>query len=245
MKPTADGLNELAIVFSDLDGTLIHYPTGSAKCFSSDESKRHLQLPESSTGMVGIISVETLRLCQEIRRNKVKLVLVSGMRTSTLITRLPYLPKADAYCSEAGGRIFFVDNTSCQGESFHVDPKPYDGALEEDLEPFSLVEDLKWRKRMEESLGMKLSVTHSDAPMPISQRTGTLWRHAQLLEEKGFTLDTNGYSTCFRVNRKHQTREIDFDALLEGKIAWPQELGTSTNLGCVDFYPAESGKKNW
>ena len=83
-------VRDLAIVFSDLDGTLIHYPDDTSELFSDDEIERLVQLPESSTGMAGIISAETLRLCQEVRRNDVKLVLVSGMRTSTLLKRLPY-----------------------------------------------------------------------------------------------------------------------------------------------------------
>jgi hypothetical protein len=58
--------------------------------------------------MRGVISAKTLSLVDEIRnKNHVKFVLISGMRTSTLLQRLPYLPKADAYCSENGGRIFY------------------------------------------------------------------------------------------------------------------------------------------
>jgi hypothetical protein len=58
--------------------------------------------------MRGVISAKTLSLVDEIRnKNHVKFVLISGMRTSTLLQRLPYLPRADAYCSENGGRIFY------------------------------------------------------------------------------------------------------------------------------------------
>ena len=246
-------VRDLAIVFSDLDGTLIHYPDNTSELFSDDEIERLVQLPESSTGMAGIISAETLRLCQEVRRNDVKLVLVSGMRTSTLLKRLPYLPRADVYCSEAGGRIFFAVKDYGQSDTLRVDPKPFYGALPRDLEPFFIAEDLEWRKKMERSdaagvegfLEMELNLTKSETPVPISERDAALWQHARLLEDKGFVVDAKGYSTCFRVNRKNQSNAVAFDALLEGKIPCPEGLKTSTNLGCVDFYPKGSGKKNW
>lgn len=38
-------------------------------------------------------------------------MLITGARTSTLLTRLPYLPAADAYVAENGGRIFYPDTT--------------------------------------------------------------------------------------------------------------------------------------
>eukprot|EP00548_Thalassiothrix_antarctica_P014131 CAMPEP_0194178712 /NCGR_PEP_ID=MMETSP0154-20130528/12237_1 /TAXON_ID=1049557 /ORGANISM="Thalassiothrix antarctica, Strain L6-D1" /LENGTH=201 /DNA_ID=CAMNT_0038893735 /DNA_START=177 /DNA_END=779 /DNA_ORIENTATION=- len=97
--------SNIDIIFSDVDGTLVHYPKNST---SNDNDSVVLELPSSSTGMGGIISLETLRLCQELRlkRNK-KLVLISGMRSTTLWNRIPYLPKADAYCCENGGRIFY------------------------------------------------------------------------------------------------------------------------------------------
>ena len=44
-------------------------------------------------------------------------VLVTGARTATLLQRLPFLPAADAYVSENGGRIFYPDATlptACQ-----------------------------------------------------------------------------------------------------------------------------------
>lgn len=35
----------------------------------------------------------------------------AGARTSTMLQRLPFLPKADAYVSEGGGRIWWHDHT--------------------------------------------------------------------------------------------------------------------------------------
>jgi hypothetical protein len=242
------------VVFSDLDGTLIHYPERPDDLVKKEAARGILQLPPSSTGMVGVISSETLRLCQEVRRNGVKFVLVSGMRASTLLKRLPYLPKSDAYCCEAGGRIFYPATNETEG-SFRVEPQPYDGAQPADLAPFYLSEDMKWRKEIErlDAAGKDGFVGHelegddeeSQNSIPLCDREGVLWSHARTLEANGFVVDTKGYSTCFRINRKHQGTGVNFDSLADGNKICPTELSTSTNLGCIDFYPASSGKKNW
>lgn len=62
-----------------------------------------------------------------VRSTGVLLVLITGARTSTLFQRLPFLPKADAYASENGGRLFFPTSTLPVAV------------------PFS--EDLEWRSR--------------------------------------------------------------------------------------------------
>lgn len=64
-------------------------------------------LRASATGRMGRISVETLRLAARVRSKGAKLVLISGVRYSTFAARLPYLPRADAYVIENGGRVFF------------------------------------------------------------------------------------------------------------------------------------------
>ncbi|KAL3893568.1 MAG: hypothetical protein SGARI_008088, partial [Bacillariaceae sp.] len=97
-------LQAIKVIFSDIDGSLLHYPTEEeiledSSSNDDDGDYQILKLPPSATGMRGIISAETLRRCQEIRNKGVKLVLISGMRTSTLLGRLSYLPKADAYCT--------------------------------------------------------------------------------------------------------------------------------------------------
>ena len=53
-------------------------------------------------------------------------VLITGARTATLLQRLPYLPSADAYVAENGGRIFYPDQTLPTA--------------------LPLMEDTKWRK---------------------------------------------------------------------------------------------------
>jgi len=261
----------LKIIFSDLDGSLIHYPKNHDET-QQDDSNKILALPPSATGLRGIISSQTLATCRDLRVKKgVKLVLVTGARTSTLLNRLPYLPKADAYCTEAGGRIFYPTNIDYSDLTYT--PLEYSGAIADDLKPFGLREDRTWRERMELGgagtegyAGNEVSSNRCDESddveeclidyestegfpfvedeVPITQRQGNLWDYAnQLVEKEGFVLDSKSYSTAFRVNKKHQTNH-KFDALLSGDIAHPEAIGKSTNLGCIDFYPASSGKGN-
>ena len=258
-----DSTDQLQFVFSDVDGTLVHYPDDLNGAIGEDEYEeinQILKLPPSSTGLRGVISSKTLELCQKLRREKnVKLVLVSGMRTSTLLKRLPFLPRADAYASEAGGRIFYPveNNPNYQGDM--VTPKRYNGATDDDLIPFGLVEDMEWRSKMSNAAGIdgytgdefdvfKLKKINPSPIIPIQERSGTLWEFAKDLEKKGFVIDYKGYSCCFRVNLKQQVRAIiieeDFNHLTEEDVS-ALGLGSSVNLGCVDFYPIESGKKNW
>jgi hypothetical protein len=116
--------------------------------------------------------------------------------------------------------------------------------------PFTLVEDMEWRRRMSMLDAAGPDGFHDAKPqIPLDQRTGKLWEYALGLVNQGYVLDTNGYSTAFRVNRKMQPKHLleGFDEFME-KCAMrqnvPQELGCSTNLGCVDVYPVNSGKEN-
>lgn len=59
----------------------------------------------------GIISVKTLTELERMRRGGVKLVLITGARLSTMLTRMAFLPAADAYVCENGGRIYYPDAT--------------------------------------------------------------------------------------------------------------------------------------
>eukprot|EP00980_Cylindrotheca_fusiformis_P022285 scaffold9176_cov129-Cylindrotheca_fusiformis.AAC.9 len=237
--------NEILLVFSDLDGTLIHYPD-----VPSDEGSRGVvKLPPSSTGMRGEISSNTMSLAREIRNKGRRLILISGMRTTTLFSRLPYLPRADAYCSEGGGRIFYPTNRLSNG--FRVTPKEYDGAPDNGMEDFCVVEDMKWRQMMEMYTGRFVfddpySGVDTSMESRMELRDGVLWKFAQFLIERGFVLDTKGYSACFRVNSKQQTSlpAEDFQALLDGTIEPFEGLQTSVNLNCIDVYPLISGKKN-
>ena len=104
-------------------------------CDEQDTGKRHkvLKLPPTTTGyqvsnrkvfqivchvllyrafgMQGVISIKTLTELARMRKAGIKLVLITGARVSTLLQRMAYLPAADAYICENGGRIFYPDNT--------------------------------------------------------------------------------------------------------------------------------------
>lgn len=239
----------IKVVFSDVDGTLAHYPE-DVESIAEERGNKIVRLPPSSTGMRGIISSRTFVKAKQIREKGVKLVLISGMRTATLLKRLPYLPRADAYCSEAGGRIFYPSD-----KGFLIEPVEFDGASKEDLQSFCITEDIQWRLKMEQpdAAGKEgyIGNPFDDAkqePVPVELRTSALWTHAQHLVKLGYVIDSKGYSSCFRLTRNQQEADApdgDFDDLMNGKIACPPELGTSTNLGSVDFYPIASGKKNW
>lgn len=283
----AADLEQLKIVFSDVDGALIHYPKGQGEDVSPVDPANHiLTLPPSATGMTGVISSLTLQSCRALREAGVKLVLVSGMRTSTLLNRLPYLPRADAYCPEAGGRIFYPTEPPLAEDEADADfqpvwtPADFVGATAADLRPFGLREDRAWRKSVGAAGGAgkdgyagneissdrlcdaedeeeeclidydnAFGFPRQEEVIPLAQRRGALWDFARRLQDHhGLVLDTKSYSTCFRVNRKHQVGgpggEGQFGALLGGAILVPPELAISTNLGCIDVYPASSGKRN-
>lgn len=242
------------IVFSDIDGTLIHYPENLDDFLQMKPKGDICLLPVSSTGMIGVISAKSLQLIREIRQTGAIFVLVSGMRYSTLLKRIPYLPKADAYCCEDGGRIFYPTQLQSPA-TVRVNPRSFLGATPEDLQAFSLVEDMEWRRKMEDAsaagtdgfVGNELfsDSRKNEIEIPSSERTGYLWDFARTLLKKGLAIDTVGYSTCFRVNRKQQDDCRAFDALINRNIEVPTGLASSINLGCVDFYPILSGKKNW
>jgi len=231
---SSDASNEIKIIFSDLDGTLIHYPKKSppetAAATTTSNNSKLLKFPPSSTGMRGVISAQTLDLVQEIRReNQVRFVLISGMRTSTLLQRLPYLPRADAYCSENGGRIFYPVEEALDGDRktngdvddvFWVQPKKYNGngSNTKRDKRFGIREDKAWRQKMTTAIGgdsfgsFSLNEIYNNqndpasTTMPLHERDGFLWDFARdLMATYGFVLDIKGYSTCFRVNRKQQT----------------------------------------
>ncbi|KAL3770200.1 hypothetical protein ACHAWU_009140 [Discostella pseudostelligera] len=291
------------IVFSDVDGTLVHYPTHLPKpnddngLVSTNEEKAStlLHLPPSQTGSRGVISTQTLLLCHRLRHGlsiidgdddkkndnsnifdddvindankvpRVPLVLISGMRTSTLFKRLPYLPRSDAYVCESGGRIFYprpimnnlnendsiangyVNDLVVQPVSFQGMPLGYDT-------PFILVEDMNWREQIS-----RLDAAGSDGyvnNISIEHRRGKLWDYARtIIDNKNnnnnnnnnnavdkYVIDADGYATAFRIRYRQNTSGTSSSSLLLPPL--PDGLACSTNLGCVDIYPTMSGKRN-
>ena len=121
-----------------------------------------ISLPASFTGRMARISVETLKLAARVRSSGARLVLVSGTRYSTFVKRLPYLPRADAYVIENGGRIFYprgaiategVDTPRGEGSSTIDNPSSVPSVVGDPsltAHPESaLTEDLRWREKME------------------------------------------------------------------------------------------------
>ena len=284
-------------MFSDVDGTLVHYPAhlqgqrigGDDDNSTANDNEDHslLYLPPSKTGTRGIISKRTLQLVHELRygsneaeqsttatcnsKAKTPFILISGMRTTTLFQRLPYLPRADAYVCESGGRIFYprsVSGTTSTPKNseqsdnneeedglvkdLDIHPVSYTGIASTDATPFVLAEDMDWRNRISQANAAGTDgYTNNDDTIPIEKRKGKLWEFASSLIKDGHVLDTSDYATSFRVNRKHQRTDaaMSFDEFLDKcctnkKSIIPDGLDCSTNLGCVDVYPAMSGKKN-
>ena len=281
--PTSNNSNTFS-VFSDVDGTLVHYPAhlqgqrigGNDDHSTENDKEDHslLYLPPSKTGTRGIISKRTLQLVHELRygsneeeqsttatcnsKAKTPFILISGMRTTTLFQRLPYLPRADAYVCESGGRIFYPRSVSGLEEEdglvkdLDIHPVSYTGIASTDATPFVLVEDMEWRHRISQANAAGTDgYTNNDDCFPIEKRKGKLWEFASSLIKDGHVLDTSDYATSFRVNRKHQRTDaaMSFDEFLDTcctnkKSIIPDGLDCSTNLGCVDVYPAMSGKRN-
>lgn len=196
------------IVFSDIDGTIMHEPK------EIDRDAAILLTPPSASGRQGVISAATLHLVAELRAKGALFVVISGARLSTLLMRLPYLPTADAYVCENGGRILYPGSdlpTACP-----------------------VTEDAEWRSSHDSVAGG----VEQDA-VPPSERKGSLWDFYRQLQADGWSLDANGYTTSFRVHIKGGKTLEQFQ---EVAAARPPGLACSFNLGAADFYPSTSGK---
>ena len=248
------GQGSIQFLFSDVDGTLVHYPVDATNTEGGEDGETVLHLPPSSTGMRGVISSETLKLCRRLRCELgVKIILVSGMRTTTMMKRMQYLPRADAYACEGGGRIFYPVKLAGREDydGLVIRPRRFDGASDSDLTPFGITEDMYWRGTMESAEAAGRDGYISDGSDSIGgsliSRKGALWSFARSLQLKGYVIDSKDYASCFRVNRKQQIDEVlrneGFERLLSTDV--PEGLASSVNLGCIDFYPCISGKKNW
>lgn len=213
------------IIFSDIDGTCVHYDMGETLVpfqgnglerlglekaqFPDGRTEWVVALPESSSGSRGIVSVKTLDMYEKLRRLGKKVVLVSGCRFATLLQRLPYLPKADAYVCESGGRILIPN-------------APQD--------PTILSEDISWRNQH-----VGLPPKQPSGVMP-REYEGDLWSFYRDISSKGISIDIKNYSTAFRVKDSR---------LSPSDVAeYSSNLACSTNLGSLDVYPKTSGKLN-
>ena len=251
-------------------GTLVHYFENEAEIPGLPEA---IPLPASSSGKRGYISVKALRLAARVRSTGTRLVLVSGTRYSTFADRLPYLPRADAYVIENGGRIFFPrkrlsESLGARGGGVGVEVSLPDevASVIEDPElmahPASaLEEDLEWRKVMESVTGPAAQ----DSKNP-EERKGALWDLYRKAVAEGFEVDTRTYYTMLRIKIKDRNDRKRIEEDKECRVgddgderdevrggqdrmkrlldSLPPGLGVATNLGLVDIFSDKSGKHN-
>ena len=88
-------------------------------------------------------------------------VLITGARTATLLQRLPFLPSADAYVAENGGRIFYPDQTLPTA--------------------MPLMEDTKWRKLHNPTGARAPACNIGNAPVECVKRD-TVWLRKSAVE---------------------------------------------------------------
>ena len=139
----------------------------------------------------------------------------AGARLVTLLARLPFIPAADAFVCEGGGRIFYPP----------ASPRDCPAAA-------PLLEDMPWRMRHAGVAGPP----GQEAVAP-EQREGALWRMYAALKAAppDLHVDAASYTTAFRV--KGPAEEVA--AALHDL---PAGLATALNLGAADVFPATSGK---
>ena len=168
-----------------------------------------------------------MRLYAALRALGARLVVVTGARAATLLGRLPYLPAADAYICEGGGRIFYPAGGAAA---------PAGAGQGQGLPTAApLMEDLAWRARHAAAAGPA-----GQDGVPPERRAGSLWAlYARLRggggAAAGLHLDAVSYTTAFRVKGP----EAAVAAALAGL---PEGLATAVNLGAADVFPATSGK---
>eukprot|EP00197_Chlamydomonas_leiostraca_P012292 CAMPEP_0202869656 /NCGR_PEP_ID=MMETSP1391-20130828/12575_1 /ASSEMBLY_ACC=CAM_ASM_000867 /TAXON_ID=1034604 /ORGANISM="Chlamydomonas leiostraca, Strain SAG 11-49" /LENGTH=268 /DNA_ID=CAMNT_0049549997 /DNA_START=62 /DNA_END=868 /DNA_ORIENTATION=- len=178
-----------------------------------DRDAELLVTPPSASGRQGAISAQTIHQVAALRSKGVMFVVITGARLSTLLMRLPYLPAADAFVCENGGRVFYPGSplpTACP-----------------------ITEDAHWRDTQAAA-----GPTSQDGVEPKA-RTGALWEWYAKLAADGWVLDANGYTTSFRCHAKGGKSMAQLEALAKEA---PQGLDSSFNLGAADFYPDTSGK---
>lgn len=225
----------LRVLFSDVDGTLVHYTKHlehwgnfvEAAVASSPHrdfaykdghvTRDVLPLPPSTTGVIGHISLATLRLVRGLREAGCRFVIVSGARTSTMLQRMAFLPDSDAIVTENGGRIFLRTTSGLTSAPFE--------------------EDYEWRSLHNQQAGPARQES-----APPAERVGALWDAYRRLVKEGWSPDATSYTTLVRVKREQPGKATpDLDALLAGL---PEGLTTAVNLAYVDIFPTTSGKEN-
>ncbi|CAM9183547.1 unnamed protein product [Discosporangium mesarthrocarpum] len=262
---SATSQGSIKCLFSDIDGTLVHY-------YETEEDgpapgpPKVLALPPSKTGRQAFISRDTLDLVARIRAKGTRFVLISGVRYSTFAARLPFLPRADAYVIENGGRIFYPrddEDLVMDGSAEKTNATQEDNrAVPITAHPAeALVEDLAWREQLTPATGPA-----SQDAIPPGERTGPLWDVFRQLVDGAYTVDTATYFTMLRVKIEEEETRVGVRTSVEqgkkrtgagqgrGKGSnqslshllglLPAGLRVVTNFGLVDICPERSGKLN-
>lgn len=219
------------VVFSDLDGTLVHYPKeflAYADIISETEDEavisykhtgvqRACSVLKSLTGGNSYISKRTLELIADLRRLGIIFVIITGARSSTYALRRPKLPAADYEFWENGGRKIKA------GEM-----------------------DTEYTARITgDSSTLKTTTIDINITPYTRESTAELWKCYTELDKAGWTLDSRNYLANFRVivGRDGEHSDEAFSKTVVPTLA-SRGLATSYNLGKADIYPAVSGKAN-
>ena len=232
--PVSDCVNcwipDLAVALTlhaHTDGTLLHYPLPD----EAPPADSVLYLPASKTGRKAIISKRTLQLAYSLRQRGVRLGLISGVRGTTFEQRLAYLPQADFYVVENGGRVFYPTPESLQqdqGSDRPVGP-----------EFSTLSEDMQWRQQLVDVCGPP-----SNDALDAADRQGPLWDLYRSLIGEGWKVDTASYYTMLRVVTDEKSSDRDSAALTKRMTSLPSNMAVASNMGFVDITPRASGKKH-
>lgn len=224
---SASANRRLRAVFSDVDGTLVHYAKDFEKhgvrLVSSDEEtltavvegptgdRRDCRLLPSLTMGPACVSERTIELVNGLRKTGVLFGVVTAARKSTMLTRWPLLPDCDVRVSESGSRIWV-------GEEL----------------------DAYFAARFESICGpMDRELVGADS------REEPLWQFFRQLREEvpDLKVDAKSYYGMFRTDTQGDTA---VEAALRGRIesALPTGVSWAMNLGKYDFYPSAAGKGN-
>ncbi|KAJ8904040.1 hypothetical protein NDN08_000570 [Rhodosorus marinus] len=260
-----EGGKPIKVVFSDIDGTLVHYPKDfdryaelgevvNGKVFiryNETGESRECRVLESMTGGKAFISEKTIALVDQIRAEGVQFVLITGARSSTYDNRRPNLPKVDFEVFENGGRCIRngVRRSSCNYNSFNLLPHALELMICFCFFPtlLSILKeiDMQWTKMYENVIGDSSNATTVTPQLEdASERVGPLWDLYRRLSKEGWALDARDYVTNFRVDVTKSTGKTveDFEKIKDELKAL--NLATSFNLGKADIYPSTSGKAN-
>eukprot|EP00928_Gymnodinium_smaydae_P037362 TRINITY_DN25951_c0_g3_i1.p1 TRINITY_DN25951_c0_g3~~TRINITY_DN25951_c0_g3_i1.p1 ORF type:complete len:323 (-),score=58.29 TRINITY_DN25951_c0_g3_i1:216-1184(-) len=218
-------------IFSDLDGTIVHFPkwfeAHGTKVISRDlEAKRAVvqspsgetrecRLLPSSTMGDGFVSERTIELVKALRDEGIIFVIVTAARKSTLFERHPMLPACDAACCETGSRVYLGTDDGLTGL------------------------DLEWASRFEHITGPL------ERELDVSERPEPLWAFFRLLQTSvpGLKCDSRSYYGCFRVDTNDDPAvESALREVIASKL--PAGVDWAMNLGKFDFFPAATGKGN-